>query len=113
MNLIKLDKKTGDKIEQLKLIIDIYSLLKGVKITNDQKVILSYFCYYGINSETEELLYKCKIITSKLTYRNTLSKFKKMGFIAKDIKRRFYVCDNVLNSIEDKIAILIKIDNSL
>lgn len=112
MNLVKLEKKTGDKIEQIGIFIKIYLLLKGDKITKSEEIILSYFCHYGINLNTEQLLYKCDIITSKLTYRNAVSKFKALKYIDKDMKRRYYVSDPILSSIEDKMALLIKLDNT-
>lgn len=112
MNLIKLEKKTGDKIEQITLIINLYLLLKGLKLSEPQITALSYFCHYGINLNTENLLYKCKIIGSKLTYHNMLCKFKKLGFIEKTTRNIYIISDEILNSIDDKIAMLIKIDNT-
>lgn len=112
MNLIKLERKTGDKIEQIQLLIEIYLLLKDVKITKSEKTILAYFCHYGISSKTEKLLYETKIIESNYTYKNIISKFNKLQFIERSGKGKYFICDNVLNSIEDKFALLVKIDNT-
>lgn len=113
MKLIRIDKNTKNKTEQLKLIISLYCVMGGVKLSDTEITILSYFILYKINENTKKLIFKSGLLKNDNSYKNLLSKFKKLGFIQKDeIKREHFVNTDAFGSPDDEVvAFSIKIDN--
>ena len=113
MELLKINRKTNNKAEQLKLIISIFCVIMDIKLSETELTILSYFINYGINDKTKELIFKSDLLKNDNSYKNLLSKFKKLGFIKKDdIKREYYVNKEKFgNTTDEEIGILIKMDN--
>lgn len=113
MKLIKIDRKTNNKAEQLKLVISLYCVMSDIKLSETELTILSYFITYKINDTTKKLIFKSNLLKNDNSYKNLLSKFKKLGFIQKDeIKREYFVNEEKFgNATDDVIGILIKMDN--
>ncbi len=113
MKLVKLTKKSKNKIEHIKLIIDFICLTSDLKLSETQKIVLTYFTAYGINENTKRLIFKSSLLTSNNSYKNVLSKFKKLGLILKDdVSRQYNVVNQVLQQIDPVMGFLIKIENS-
>jgi len=113
MKLLKITRKTNNKQEQLRLIISLYCIMSDIKLSETELTILSYFIVNKINDSTKKLIFKSGLISHEATYKNMLSKFKKLGFIIKDdIKREYFVNEEKFgNATDDVIGLLVKIDN--
>jgi hypothetical protein len=87
--------------------------MAGIKLSETQITILSYFISYKINESTKQLIFKSGLLKHEYSYRNLLAKFKALGFIIKDdVKREYYVDENKFGSVTDElVAFYIKIDN--
>lgn len=112
MQLVKLTKKSKNKIEHIKLIIDFICLTSELKLSDTQKIVLTYFTSYGINENTKRLIFKSGLLSSNNSYKNILSKFKKLGLISKDeISRQYNVVNPILQKVDPVMGFLIKIEN--
>jgi len=113
MKLLKITRKTNNKAEQLKLIISLYCVMSDIKLSDTELTILSYFITYKINDSTKKLIFKSELLKNENSYKNLLSKFKKLGFIYKDeIKREYFVDEEKFsNATDEVVALVIKIDN--
>lgn len=113
MKLIKINRKTNNKAEQLKLIISLYCVMSDVKLSETELTILSYFITYKISESTKKLIFKSNLLKNDNSYKNLLSKFKKLGFIWKDEnKREYFVNEDAFgNADDDVVSLLIKMDN--
>lgn len=112
MQLVKIIKKTSNKIEQAKVIIAIFCLLSEIKLSDNELTVLAYFMVYGIKAETDELIIKSQIHTP-FSLNNTKSKLKRFGLIKKNTQSRQYQINDKLGvKPEANIGMLIKIDNS-
>lgn len=112
MQLVKIVKKSQNKIDQAKAVIAIFCLLSEIKLSDNELTVLAYFIVYGMSPETEDLIIKSQIHTP-YSLNNTKSKLKRFGFIKKDSQTRQYQITEKLNIKPDnQIGILIKIDNT-
>ena len=107
---IKFEKKTLNKIEQAKIIVRIFSILTNIKVSESELLTVAYFMVYGFSDITKDLIIKSRILANEDSYKNTMSKLKKLGLIFKFNK------ENRLNAnldikIEPIIGMLIKLDN--
>ncbi len=112
MNVIKITKRTKTKLEHTKLIVAIYCLLSGIKISDTESTIYSYFIIYKINDSTKKLIFDSELIHNNNSYKNILSKLKKLGLIQKNERREYFVGIDVLKSIESTVGFILKIDNT-
>src|ERR1019366_5925633 len=112
MQLIKINKKTNNKIEQAKALISVYCLLSSIKLSNTDITVLSYFMVHKINSITKDLILRSKILQSMDSVKNTMSKLKSVGLIKKSATNKEYLINDALNvNLDSIVALLIKIDN--
>lgn len=112
MQLVRIIKKTNNKIEQAKIIIAIFCLLSEIRLSDSELTVLAYFLVYGINAETDALIVKSQIHTP-FTLNNTKSKLKRFGLIKKNQGNKQYQINEKLGvKPEANIGVLIKIDNS-
>lgn len=112
MQLVRMSKSTSSKVDQAKTLVSIFCLLSGIKLSDTELIVLSYFMVYKINQSTKDLILKSKILETEDSLRNTISKLKKVGLIRKSSHNKEYLISEELNvSLHSSIALLIKIDN--
>lgn len=113
MQLIKLIKKTKNKTDHVRFIVDLICLLNDIKLSDNEKTILSYFINYKISESTKTLIFKSGLLKAINSYKNLLTKFKRLKLIEKnETTREYYVNNSILNNIENTMGILLKIDNT-
>lgn len=115
MKVIKINKKTNGKVEQLELVIPILCLLNGKKLSKTDVKILSYYVVYGINDKTDKLLVNSKIAKDITRLRNVKVKLHRLGFLkrVKELYRSYEVnLSKDFDVADSEIRLLIKIDNS-
>lgn len=111
MQLVKIIKKTNNKIEQAKTILSIFCLLSDIRLSEVEKTVLSFFMVYGINEATKALIIKSQINTAD-SFENTKSKLKKFGLIKKNaITKQHYLNERLNIKFDSEVGMLIKIDN--
>lgn len=109
MNLFKFNKDCNNKIDQYSVLLDVYCYINNIKLTKTEVKALAYFIVYGLNKETVDLVIKSDILTHD-SLKNSMSRFRKSGFIRKKNK------DDVLEpefdiKLDKTFAIFIKVDN--
>lgn len=112
MQLLRINKKTSSKIEQAKVLISVYCLLAGIRLSDTERTVLAYLVCYKISQNTKELILKSKLLKNEDSLKNTISKLKKVGLIKKPILNKDYIITDNLNlNLDSVVGLLIKIDN--
>lgn len=113
MQLIKTVKKVYGKVEQAKIILQIFCLLSDIKLSDSELTTLAYYSIYKSNDIVKELILDGKILKSIDSLRNTISKLSNIGLLKKSpVNKEYAVTDKIKFDIEPTIGMLIKIDNS-
>lgn len=111
MQLVKIIKKTNNRIDQARVILSIFTFLSDMKLSDVDLLVLAYYMVYGINRETEDLIVKSQILKAD-SLANTKSKLKNFGLIKKHPMNRSYALSEKLSvKLDAEIALLIKVDN--
>jgi hypothetical protein len=112
VQLVKVVKKTNSKIDQIKTLLSIYCLLSGIKLSQSELTLLSYFIVYGITEETKERVISTKILHEN-SVKNSMSSFLKKGLLERSPITKQYSLNPTINIKPDEaIGMLIKLDNS-
>lgn len=113
MQLVKIKKKTNSKVEQAKVLIAMFCLLTGIKLSDTELTVLAYFMVYRINRKTKDLILSAGILKNDDSLKNTFSKLKRFGMIVKDVDSDEYFLRKDLNfELKPVMGMLIKLDNS-
>lgn len=113
MQLLKINKKTTNKVEQAKTMIAMFCLLTNIKLSETELTVLAYFMVYKINRKTKDLILSSGILKSEDSLKNTLSKLKKFGMLVRNTDSKDYSLRKDLDfSLQPVMGILIKIDNN-
>lgn len=110
MQLVKIIKKTNNKIDQARAVLSIFTMLSDMKLSDSDLSILAYFMVYGINKETESLIIKSQILNPD-SLSNTRSRLKKFGLIKKLPNKTYEITEKLRLKMDTEIGVLIKIDN--
>jgi len=95
------------------MILRVYCVLRGIKLSRSQEEVMSYLLVYKISKETKELIVNSGILKSVEAVANTLTELKKIGLLERDRENNSYVFVSDLNfKIDSKIGMLIKFDNT-
>lgn len=108
--LIKIDKKTTNKIEQAKTVASLFCNIYNIKLSDTELSVLAYFMVYKITEQTKQLILKSKVLLSINSYDNLLSKLKKLGLVYKKNKTNL-ITEKLNFELSSVIGIIIKIDN--
>lgn len=111
--LIKLQRKTINKLEMIKKIVSIFCLLKDIKLSDTDITVLSYFILYGINEKTKKLIVDSKLLNHD-SIKNTMSKLRSFDLIKKsEFRRKEDYLNEAFNfPLDNVVGLMIKIDNS-
>lgn len=108
--LIKIEKKTNGKIELAKTIISIFCLLSDIHLSDSENTVLAYFMVYKLTDQTKDLIMKSKVLSTKGSLDNAMSKLRNEGLVEKDNKKDI-LNKNLNIDIQPIMGMLIKIDN--
>lgn len=111
MQVIKLRKKTSNKIEMIKLIISVYCLISDIKISKTEIEVMAYFMTYGLKKSTKELILRSQILNHRIGIENTVSKLRKAGLIVKDVENRSIINPKLAFNVDNKMGMIIQLDN--
>ena len=113
MQLLKIKKKTGSKVEQAKVLIAVFCLLINIKLSDTELTVLAYFMVYKINRKTKDLILSSKILKTEDSLKNTMSKLRKFGMLVRNMDDKGYSLRKELDfQANTEIGVLIKIDNT-
>lgn len=76
--------ETETNLDLAKLFIKITLLLKGIKLSNTEELIIAYFLSNGYNKVTREKIVEAKLVKNAQSLSNTISRFRKIGLIIQD-----------------------------
>ena len=112
--LVEVKKRTLSKIDKVKLLITILCLVNEIDISKTEIDVLSYYIVYKVKTETDKLLIDTGVILTNRTLSNVKSKLLKKGFLkrSKDYYNSYDLNMDHTFSADDKINLLIKIDNT-
>lgn len=102
--LIKIRRSFDVKTDLARAFLDMYCALHKIKLSEAERECLAYFCVYGVNIK---LVTDSKIL-AKSSINNTLTKFRKHGFIYKVNKEDVLNKDFKLNS--DLLGVVIRLE---
>lgn len=112
MQVLKLKKKTSNKIDMIRTVLRLYCYLSEIKITNTELMVMSYFINYGVKKSTKKLILSSEILRSINSLENTVTKLRKLGFLIKDTIEETTIVRPDLNFLlENKMLITVQLDN--
>jgi hypothetical protein len=114
MKVLKIDKKTKTKTEQIKMFLSILCTLNNIALSDTQLSILAYFIQYGISHKTDGLIIASGIVPDIGVLRNMKYRLCKKGFLKRDPKEyKTYELNGADMNFEDHdLRLIIKLDNS-
>lgn len=77
-------QKLSTKIDMAKFIIDLLCLVKGISLSNNETIVLSYFMAEGYTGVIKDKLISTKITKNKNSLGNILTMLRRHGIIIKD-----------------------------
>lgn len=107
---VKTILKTNSRIEQAKLIVSIVTLLKGIKLSNTEILVLSHFLMEGYNQVTKEIIVNNGILKNMLVLGNLISRLRKSGLIVHNNFRE-ELCIELNMKLDDVVLLKILLDN--
>lgn len=113
MQLVKAVKKVNGRVEQAKIVINIFCMLSDIKLSDTELTVIAYYTVYVDNNKVKELILKSGILKSTDSLKNTISKLKRIGLLKKSPTNKEYIVHERLNfKLDPVIGFLIKIDNN-
>lgn len=111
MQVLKLRKKTSNRMELITLVLTMYALLSNIKANKTELQVLSYLVVYGIKKSTKDMIIRSQILTSANSLENTLTRLRKMGLIVKDKEGASIVKPDINFTPENKMGVMIQLEN--
>lgn len=114
MKVIKIEKKTKYKTDQIELVISIICLVEGHRLSKTDIKVLSFFVVHGLKDTTEQLLINSGIVKDMPQLRNVKTKLTNKKFLKKEPNiYKSYELNLSKNFINDPVLnVFIKIDNT-
>lgn len=106
--VIKTNSKTTNKLEKIKIFINIYSVLTGISITETEVIVLSSFICDGVTKNTKDELLKAKVVKNMNVLDNVISKIRSKGLLTKENYRE-NVCKELMLNFDNQLLIELKI----
>lgn len=110
MQVIKLRRKTANGMELTILVLTIYCLLKEVKITKTEVLVLAYLVRYGIKKATKDMIVRSQILTAN-SLENMISHLRKLGLVVKDKEGAPIVNPDIGFAPENKMGMIVQLEN--
>ena len=102
--------KTNSRIEQAKLIVNIVTLLKGIKLSNTEVLVLAHFLMEGYNQVTKEHIVTNGILKNLMVLGNLISRLRKSGLIVHNNFKE-ELCTELNMKLDDIVLLKILLDN--
>lgn len=113
MKVLKIEKKTKTKTEQIKLFLAIICTLNNIVLSNTDMSILAYYIQYRISTKIDDLIITSGIVKDIGMLRNAKYRLCKKGFLKRDSKEyKTYELNGDVNFEENDLRLIIKLDNS-
>lgn len=114
ITVLKTTYKVSSKIEQTVILLRFIMLLKKIKLSDTNILVLAHFMTEGYNEVTKEQVVNMKLVKNKASLANCLTSFRDKSIL---IKEKNFPFNEVLDSdfkypITEKININITLDNS-
>ena len=77
-------QKLENKVDMAKFVIEILCLIKGISLSKNEKIALSYFMTEGYSTVIKEQLINTKLTKNKNSLANILTSLRKHGIIVKE-----------------------------
>ena len=84
MNVLKVEKKTKHRVDQLKLFVLILCLLNDIHLSDTYATVLAYFMQYKVSTKTDYLIIKSGIVKNAKGLKNIKSRLHKLGFLRRN-----------------------------
>ncbi len=103
--------KVSNKNNLAILLVKFICILKSIKLSDTEIIVLAYFMVEGYNQVTKEQIVTSKLLKNKASLANTLTTFRKNGIFTREHFKEVLAPD-FRYPITDKIRIDITLDNS-
>jgi hypothetical protein len=107
---IKIIKKTDSKVEQIKVVIKIFCLLSGIKLSDTEVTTLAFFVVYGLTEKTKSFIIQSKILKSFSSLKNTITKLRKNSLLIKNDIEEDIINPQINITPNETVGVFIKID---
>lgn len=112
VSLLKINKKAENKLDQAKILVSIYCLVSGLKISETDATVLAYYMVYKDNKTAKDLILKSGLLGNIDSLSNTLTKLRNAGLIKKSlINKESMVTENLNITLDSVVGVIVKIDN--
>lgn len=110
---IKYIVKTNSKLDSLQFYVRLVALRRGIKIPDNDVIILTYFMEYGFNKYTQDKLLEMGLLKDISCLRNSISRLRKSGWIIKNLEKPYgdKLCRELDVKLGDVNVLKILIDN--
>lgn len=114
MKVIEISKKTSKKTEQMEMAIAILCIVNGIHLSKTEISVLAHYMAFGVKESTDDLILKSEIVKDMNSLRNRKTRLLKLGFLkrTKELYKSYELNLNGDYKNSDKIALIIKLDNS-
>lgn len=107
-------QKLDNKLDMAKFVIDFLCLVKGISLSKNEAIALSYFMTEGYSDVIKEQLITTKLTKNKNSLANILTTLRKHGIIVKE--RNFPFNESLAPAfkfqVPDKLKIEITLDRT-
>ncbi len=111
MQVIKLKKKTSNRMELVNTVLTIYCLLSNIKISKTELHVLSYLVVYGIRKSTKDMIIRSQILNSYNSLENTITRLRKLGLVVKGRGRTSTVKQDIGFQPDNKMGLIVQLEN--
>jgi len=88
---IRLNCTSQNRIDQIKKVLYVYAIMKGVTPSDHQITLMAYLIIYGINKATRSMVVdNMKMYLNYETYGRAINKLNEYGFLEKGEDRAQY-----------------------
>jgi len=109
---LKIDSfKVNSRLEMSNLLVQFICILKKIKLSKMEILVLGYFMVEGYNQITKEYIIDSKLLANKQSLANTLTTFRKNGILIME-KFTEVLAPDYRYPITEKINLNITLDNS-
>lgn len=112
MQVLRIKRKTANKVELAQLLITTYCLISGIDANRTEVLVLAYMAVYGVRQATKDLIVKSQILRSYNSLENAVSRLRKKGLLVRDDVGAARICDALSATVENRMGIIIDLRNT-
>ena len=103
--------KVSNKPDMARLLIGVICLLKKIRLSDTQEMVLAHFMTEGYNTVSKEQVVEAKLLKTQASLNNTLMAFRNHGILVRENFKEVLSPDFRF-PIAEKININITLDNT-